>query len=387
MNVSREGRIDLNEVKYVAADVNERRLRAGDVLFNNTNSPELVGKTAVFSHVGEFAFSNHMTRVRLHPCVNAVFLANQLHYRWLAGDLRRLIANHVNQASISRSKLSTEVALTLPPTAEQERIVAAIEEAFSKLDAGEAGLRAVRQRLQRMRESVRTAATTGWPAEPLVEVVGANSITDGPFGSNLKTAHYTASGPRVIRLQNIGDGAFRDERAHISAEHYATLTKHSVEPGDVLVASLGEVLPRACLAPTDLGPAIVKADCIRIRPSERASGAWLVNALNSRVVREHAANQIKGVGRPRMNLRDLRDLPVPIPPIDEQSRIVAVVERQFSFIEACEKAADEGLAKSAGLRRSVLKAAFEGKLVPQDPSDEPASVLLERIRKERAEAG
>ncbi len=80
----------------------------------------------------------------------------------------------------------------------------------------------------------------------------------------------------------------------------------------------------------------------------------------------------------------LRRFPVPVPPLEEQARIVAEVERQLSFVEACERAVDVGLARSAGLRRSVLKAAFEGRLVPQDPSDEPASVLLDRIRAERA---
>ena len=65
---------------------------------------------------------------------------------------------------------------------------------------------------------------------------------------------------------------------------------------------------------------------------------------------------------------------------------MAEVERQFSFIEAAERAVSAALVRSAGLRRSVLKAAFEGRLVPQDPSDEPASVLLERIAAERAAA-
>src|SRR5271167_4022418 len=91
------------------------------------------------------------------------------------------------------------------------------------------------------------------------------AITDGPFGSNLKTAHYTHAGPRVIRLQNIGDGVFLDEKAHISQEHFAALSSHAVRPDDVLVAGMGETLPRACLAPRSLGDAIVKADCFRVR--------------------------------------------------------------------------------------------------------------------------
>jgi type I restriction enzyme S subunit len=87
-----------------------------------------------------------------------------------------------------------------------------------------------------------------------------------------------------------------------------------------------------------------------------------------------------------LNLKTLRSFPVPVAPEEEQSRILTEVERQLSFVDACERAVDAGLARSAALRRSVLKAAFEGRLVPQDPSDEPALVLLERIRAERAVA-
>ena len=72
-----------------------------------------------------------------------------------------------------------------------------------------------------------------------------SAITDGPFGSNLKSSHYQEHGPRVIRLQNIGDGEFIDAKAHISQEHFEELTKHAVEKGDLVVAMLGEVLPRA----------------------------------------------------------------------------------------------------------------------------------------------
>src|SRR4051812_46437547 len=102
-----------------------------------------------------------------------------------------------------------------------------------------------------------TELPAGWAMATVEELATADGVTDGPFGSNLKTEHYTDAGPRVVRLQNIGDGVFRDERAHISEEHFARLEKHSVLAGDVLVASLGEILPRACLAPTNLGPAIV----------------------------------------------------------------------------------------------------------------------------------
>ncbi|HUE71425.1 MAG TPA: restriction endonuclease subunit S [Pirellulaceae bacterium] len=81
-----------------------------------------------------------------------------------------------------------------------------------------------------------------------------------------------------------------------------------------------------------------------------------------------------------INLGILRRFPVSVPPPSEQREIVAQLDERLSQIEAADTAIDHGLHRAARLRQSILKRAFEGKLVPQDPHDEPASVLLERIR-------
>ena len=80
---------------------------------------------------------------------------------------------------------------------------------------------------------------------------------------------------------------------------------------------------------------------------------------------------------------------MPLPPLAEQQRIVAEVERRLSVVDQMEAAVGSGLKRAERLRQAILKRAFEGRLVPQDPNDEPASVLLERIRAERGtvEAG
>ena len=85
-------------------------------------------------------------------------------------------------------------------------------------------------------------------------------------------------------------------------------------------------------------------------------------------------------------MSDLRAFQLPLPPLAEQNRIVAEVERRLSVIQQAEATVAANLKRAERLRQSILKQAFSGQLVPQDPNDEPASVLLERIRAEREAA-
>jgi uncharacterized protein YoaH (UPF0181 family) len=97
--------------------------------------------------------------------------------------------------------------------------------------------------------------------------------------------------------------------------------------------------------------------------------------------------QASGGVQPNLNLSLVREIVVPVPPLLEQERAVAEVERLLSLTAAVASTGDAQIARCTRLRQSILKAAFEGKLVPQDSNDEPASVLLERIRAEREKAG
>src|ERR1700681_1497027 len=187
------------------------------------------------------------------------------------------------------------------------------------------------------------------------------AITDGPFGSNLKTEHYTESGPRVIRLQNVGDGVFNDaDKAHISVDHYDRLKKHEALAGDVVIAALGDVLPRACIVPEGIGAAIVKADCIRVRLGAAADPRFIMWMLNAPPSREAAASLISGGGRPRLNLAKIRSLRVPLPPIVEQRRIVEVVEEEFSRLAAAEASLARTLRNLKRLRAASIAAALVG---------------------------
>ena len=142
MNVSTEGQIAYNEVKYVPTDrvdSDRKWLKSGDVLFNNTNSAELVGKTALYDDDEGVAFSNHMTRVRCTPAVLPKYCALALHQKWREGYFLEHCNRHVSQASIGQKVLKATM-IPLPPLAEQERIVAKAEALLSRV-------RSVRQRL------------------------------------------------------------------------------------------------------------------------------------------------------------------------------------------------------------------------------------------------
>lgn len=357
--------------------------------------------------------------------VNPEFAAYQLLQRVQAF---KYMSRGTTISGVTKKQL-LDLPFDLAPTAEQRRIVAAIEEQFSRIDAGVEALQRARRNLQRMRAAVLQAAVTGQlvpqdpddePAEVLLKRIleerrsvhgigrrgdhtavegdlydvpvgwcwatldqlaaaESHAITDGPFGSNLKTSHYTESGPRVIRLQNIGQGVFIEGRAHISTEHYERLKKHAVAEGDLVIAALGDDLPRACPVPKEAIPAIVKADCVRFRPHTTLDVVYLNLALNAPPTKARVSSIIHGVGRPRLNLREIKSIALPLPPALEQERIAAEASRNFSIIEAIDGQISTMIDRSNQLRRAVLARAFYGRLVPQDPSDEPASALLGRI--------
>jgi len=226
----------------------------------------------------------------------------------------------------------------------------------------------------------------GW-AWATIEQLAAHepkSITDGPFGSNLKTEHYTKSGPRVVRLQNIGDAVFIDDRAHISQARFRKLKAYAVEAGDLVIRALGTPAPRACRIPEWLGPAIVKADCIRFNVAEKfVDPQYVLYALNAPPTQRRTGMKIHGIGRPRLNLGEIKGIALPLPPYEEQKQIVREVKHRLSAADQLNRRLDRGQQHAQTQRQSVLRDAFAGKVVQQDPNDEPASALLERIERNR----
>jgi type I restriction enzyme S subunit len=331
------------------------------------------------------------------------------------------VTSFVTVKHLSAKQLNT-VVLSLPPLAEQRRIVAKVEELMGLCDALEAAQRereTVRTRLRTsalhqlaspdsdsksaafilqnlhglaaapedfadIRESVLELAALGQltrqlpadgPASDLLRRLGNPSakkrkpvedeadesepppqiptswvwttvgalaahdeyaITDGPFGANLKTDHYVEQpGHRVIRLQNIGRGYFKEEhRSYLTKEHFERLAKHHVYSGDLVVAGLVDPFVRCCEVPVGIGPTLVKADCYRFKVHPALSSRFVLHYLNSAVCQRFAAAHHHGMTLVRIGLGNFRNIPVPLPPLAEQRRIVAQVDELMAVLDA-----------------------------------------------------
>ncbi len=410
---------DVKEMDFTATESVTYELRPGDLLLSEASgSPGEVGKPAQYNgEIEGCCFQNTLLRVRLPvglvPDFFEYFFSEQaLNGRFAAGS-RGVGIHHLGASALS------DWQVPVPPVAEQERIVTAIEEAFSKLDAGEAGLRTARQRLKRMRDFVLAAAVSGrlvpqdptdTPASTLLADLGAEVVDD--LGSGLpdswevvplwqvaevrlgrQRSPQRATGPRMrpyLRAANVGWDGLRlgdvKEMSFTEAESEIFELMH----GDVLLAeasgSPGEVGKPAQYRNEVPGGCCFQNTLIRVRPKPGLDSDYYEHFFRHEARTGRFASGSRGVGIHHLGQKTLKDWLVPVPPPEEQQRIVTELDRQFSFLDACERAVEVGLVRSAALRRSVLKAAFEGRLVPQDPTDQPASILLERIRAERAAA-
>ncbi len=269
-----------------------------------------------------------------------------------------------------------------------------------------------------------------WASSDQCAALEPNAIADGPFGANLKTAHYISNpGFRVIRLQNIGSTFFKDhEKTFISEERFDSLAKHHVFPGDLVVAGLVAPDIRCCLIPSGVGPALVKADCYRFAANPNLSNRYLLFYINSPTCKAITSGHHHGMTLTRIGLGNFRSLPIPLPPLNEQHRIVAKVGELMALCDELEAAQtkrehrrdrlnkaslnrlsdpepsdDDGDGTSElrdhasfhlrhldrlvvrpeqvqELRQTILDLAVRGRLVPQDPADEPASELLTHLR-------
>jgi type I restriction enzyme, S subunit len=287
------------------------------------------------------------------------------------------------------------IPVLLPPLNEQRRIADRLDHLLTRIDKTKAHLDRIPPLLKRFRQSVLAAATSGkltedwrnintkWTSAQIKDL--CLIIFDGPFGSNLKSDDYTNSGTRVIRLENLGHLKFIGERAtYISPDKYEDLRRHTLQKNDIIFSSFVDEEMRTCLFPDIEEISINKADCFCIRVnSEICNPEFLVLRLACHTTFLDIQNLVHGVTRPRINLKQLRQLLFDIPPLEEQAEIVRRVETLFAKADRIETQYKKARQEVDRLTPALLAKAFRGELVPQDAKDEPASVLLERINGEK----
>lgn len=192
-------------------------------------------------------------------------------------------------------------------------------------------------------------------------------ICDGPFGSGLTSAHYTENGVRVIRLQNIKDGGFDGtDTAFISEEHYASLGDHDVNSGDLLVAGLGDEknrVGRACIAPDNLGPAMVKADCYRVRLNPKLiAHSFAAEYLCSDESWAQIYALAKGVTRSRLNLELVRRIRIPVPSLEKQREIIAGITEERSTFATVSDRVTTSIDRLREYRAALITSAVTGQI-------------------------
>ncbi|WP_199431193.1 restriction endonuclease subunit S [Qaidamihabitans albus] len=330
-------------------------------------------------------------------------------------------------ASIDTSKLMG-FRVPLPSTAEQRRIVASLEDHLSRLDAGKQILDKAKVRTKRLDRSIVSSALQGELAEPSaadtplptylnsiaeyrqIRARGEPAKATGTievsvpswwaavslatlsrriqYGTSAKaTVNDDGASIPVIRMGNIQGGAITNESMKYLPASHPDISKLLLQDGDILFNRTNsfDLVGKSAVYRDSHGPAVFASYIIRCQLVPAVNPDWISLVINSifgrRYIEAVASQQ---VGQANVNGTKLAAMPIPLPPPEEQDRIMYAVrqladsaERGLISIESARKAAED-------VRRSLLAEAFAGKLVPQDPSDEPASVLLERIRNERA---
>ena len=406
----------------------------------SSGSRSLVGKAAQLKEEWVGSFGAFCFRLRAHEGIAsrylACFLQTDEYRRRVSGLSAGVNINNLRQAHIEGTPIP------VAPLPEQHRIVAEIEKHFTRLDAAVAALKRAQANLKRYRAGVLKAACEGnlvpteaelaraegrdyEPAGRLLERIlterrarwqygdkrrRKNNEPAAPDTSNLpdlpegwvwatveqlsyriqygtsSKASNDASGLPVLRMGNIQDGKLDFSDLKYLARENAEVQKTILSDGDLLFnrTNSAELVGKCAVFKNNYPRACFASYLIRVSFLQGFSPDYACTCINSQYGRTYIS-QVKSqqVGQANVNGTKLAAMPISVPPAVEQHRIVAEVERRLSVIQQAEAAVEASLKRAHRLRQSILKQAFSGRLVPQDPNDEPASVLLDRIRAQR----
>jgi type I restriction enzyme, S subunit len=336
----------------------------------------VVTRSGILRHMLPVAVADR--HVALNQDLKALIPADEIDPSYIAWVLRANADNILRECSkagttVSNIETRRLLAFKIPvaPLAEQRRIVASIEQDLSWLDTALQDLTHAERRLSQFRAAVLTEAMASWTERPLGDF---SRIFVGTTPSRSRPDLWGGGVPWV----SSGEVAFcriTATRETIAPEAVSAERVHP--PGTVLLAMIGEGRTRGQAAVLDVGAAHNQnSAAIRLDASVCVHD-WLFYVLMARYEETRAVGS--GGQQPALNSARVATLRIPLPPLDKQHALVGLIEKRLSAASALELAVQRTSQRASLLRSAALASAFRGELVPQDPEDEPASVLVERI--------
>lgn len=353
---------------------------------------------------------NHLIRVRPSSAISPKYLALAWNSPGVADQLRKVASSTSGLHTLSTAKLKS-VEIPLPPLAEQDRVVAVLEDHLSRLDAADRQLDAVAKRFDRFRIQLMLAVSSGRLGN--FGTSGDSAIPPAAVGvidEDLPTVPSHWRWTRLGEIAEVVGGVTKDakKQSDPSVPEYPYLRVANVqrarldltdvtnirvppEKAERLLLRRGDVLLNEGGDRDKLGRGWVWEgqipDCIHQNHVFRARIrddllrpellAWHANSFGRQWCQ---TNGTQSVNLASISLSKIKLLPVPVPPEDEQLKLLEAAQTYFSLLDRCEQLVSVARMKSSRLRRTLLIEAFAGRLVAQDPSDESADRLLERIR-------
>ncbi|MDK2641863.1 restriction endonuclease subunit S [Vibrio vulnificus] len=292
--------------------------------------------------------------------------------------------------------------IPLAPLKEQIRITNKLDSILAKVDKAQARLDKIPAILKRFRQSVLAAATSGELTKEWREELGIEwsnnvftveqiakkekySLGIGPFGSNLKVADYRSEGHPLVFVREIRARQFGGaDTKFVEHGKFTELAAHRVKPGNILITKMGDPPGDVAIYPDDCAEAVITSDCIKLDVNEELINKQFVfHYMQS----EHFQSQMRaitaGVAQQKVNLKNFKGLTLLAPTMDEQIEINRIISGLMDRADTVEKQYLDAKTRLDRLTQSILAKAFRGELVSQDPNDEPAEKLLERILAEK----
>lgn len=352
---------DVNQMNFSPTEMETFRLRPGDILLSEASgSASEVGKPALWlGEIEECYFQNTLLRVRARKAEPSYLFWL---FKWLA--LSGQFAKRSRGVGIHHLGAKTLSAWNIPlaPDEEQKRIVAAIEEEFSRVDAGVAALARAEIKLKRLRDLLPLQLLRGdgsmeseW--QTLAQL--SEHIVDCPHS----TPKFSAQGMPCIDTTCISPGVIhRDRIRHVDAATYIERVRRlTPQCGDMIFAREGTV-GTAVLVPEDLAPCLGQRVMLFRPIQQKVRSDYLCLVVNSEIAKRQYRAKLLGSTVPHLNVRDAKELRIPVPELSTQKNIAERADEVLSNLSFVNNAIGSKREESSALRSSILAAAFAGKL-------------------------